>query len=307
MKKVNNKILILVLLLLMVVFVSTRVFRSPARESNLNNDIFKVDTSRIKEVKLYTEADQWKEIQLIKTGAKPWKVKRDTITSETESYPLNHLLNIITRLKPTRIVTRKKEKWKEYNVGDTAKVKVLIKDEMGKTSEWYIGKEKGGTTYMRVEGSDEVYGVDGYILDAFNKKFNDWRRRMFLRFDKEAITRVRFQYPADSSFVLEKKDKVWMIGTETADSVKVQDYLSKLHVKDLTDFADDFKPETTPDVVVEFEGKSEVKVKGWKKSFYQWVLNSSSREGVYFLDEGMRTFPEVFVGKKYFTAIPSKK
>jgi hypothetical protein len=44
MKKFSNKILIGALLILAVVFAATKIFRSPGRDSNLDEDIFKVDT-----------------------------------------------------------------------------------------------------------------------------------------------------------------------------------------------------------------------------------------------------------------------
>ncbi|MBT1703959.1 DUF4340 domain-containing protein [Chryseosolibacter indicus] len=300
MKKVNNKTLFLVLVLLAIVFISTRIFHSPVREGNLDKKLFAIDTSNISEISLKSKADQFKEISLVRDNDKNWKVKQNTITSEVERYPLNNLLNTIGHLNPERIVSRKKEKWGEYNVSDTADAALIIKTKEGEIKEFHVGKETMGSTYMRIGDEKEVYAVAGNILDVVNKKFTDWRERTFLRLDKKAVTKISFKYPADSAFFLERKNKTWFIGNEIADSIKVQEYLNKAHAKDLAEFADDFKPTKDADIKISLEGDATIELKAWHHSFYEWVLNSSARPNVYFLDKGKIAYADIFVPKQYF-------
>jgi hypothetical protein len=298
MKQLNNKVLIITLLLLVAAFVLTRLFRSPGRERNLDADLLKVDTAGITEVRLYPANEQRKEIRLAKDG-KHWKATRETLTANAETSAVNSLLSTLASLKPERIVSRKKEKWDTYNTGDSTGTRVAVFRGGDALASLVVGKESGGLTYMRPAGEDEVYAVDGYLSTVFDKQFNNWRDRSFLRLERDRITKISFNYPADSGFVAEKKDNIWMIGTEKADSAAIENYLNQVRSKDLSAFADDFSAPASPDVTISVESKTAplATIKGWKRSFYQWILTSDRQPGVYFTDEGPVAAKELFIGK----------
>src|SRR5690349_6356915 len=196
MKRFNNKILIIVLLVLAVAFVLTRVFRSPARESNLDADALKVDTSGIEKIQLYPAADERREVTLTKEG-KQWKVSRDEVNSNANAERVETLLSRLATLKPERIATRKEEKWNDYQVSDSTGTKVVVftgSDEQ----KLKVGKENMGVTFVRKGDDDEVYAVSGSIASAFNLKFDDWRDPLLLQIMKDAVQKITFKYPADS-------------------------------------------------------------------------------------------------------------
>lgn len=301
MKRLNNKILIAALLVLVAAFVLTKLLRSPARERNLEEDLLKIDTAGITEVRLYPASDNRKEIKLIKDG-KRWKAVQQNVSGAADKNAVTSLLSTLASLKPERIVSRKKEKWDTYNTGDTTGTKVTIFRGSDEEHNVVIGKESGGNTYLRRNGEDEVYAASGYLSGVFDKRFSNWRDGSFLRLNPDQVTKISFHYPADSSFVIEKKDKVWMTGNERADSVAISDYLGKLRSRDLSTFADDFSAAADPDVTVTIEGKAMTlaTIKGWKRSFYQWVLASNIQPEVHFLDEGPVVVKELFAGKEKF-------
>lgn len=303
MKRFNNKILIAVLLGLVAAFVLTKLFRSPARERNLDADLLKVDTAGITEVRLYPVRDKRQEIKLVKDG-KGWKAMQQNVSGPADRNAVNGLLGTLASLKPERIVSRKKEKWDTYHTGDTTGTQVAVFEGGDEQGNLVIGKESGGLTYLRRNGEDEVYAAKGYLNEVFNKSFSSWRDGTFLRLNPEEVTRISFNYPADSSFVVEKKDKVWMIGNERADSLAISDYLGRFRSKDLSTFADDFSATANPDVTITIEDKAMTlaTVKGWRRSFYQWVLASNLQPEIYFLDEGPVEAKALFVGRKKFRA-----
>lgn len=298
MKRFNNKILIITFLVLIGAFVLTRVFRSPGLERNLSKDIFSVDTAKITTLKIYPTAEQRKEIKLVKDG-KNWKVTRDEKTARAEGFRVKSLLNIIANLRPERMVSRKEEKWNEYEVGDTTAIKFVAMDGTNEKLSLYIGKQNGSLTYLRLDGEDEVYTVEGYIRSTFDKTFDDWRDKSFLRVEPDKVTKIAFNYP-DSGFVAEKKDNAWVIGTEKADSASMQRFLNKLRTKDIYKFEDDFNALAQPDVTVVIEGGTvpPATIKGWRQTFYKWILSSNRQDDVYFADEGPVVVKDIFPSKR---------
>ena len=296
MKRFNNKILIIVLLVLAVAFVLTRVFRAPARESNLDADALKVDTSGIHKIQLYPAADERTGVTLTKDG-KQWKVSRDKVNSRANGDRVETLLSRLATLKPERIATRKEEKWNDYRVSDSTGTAVAVfagNDE----HKFIVGKESAGVTYIRKGGDDEVYAVSGSIASAFNLKFNDWRDPLLLQIMKNAVTKITFDYPADSGFVLAKNGKAWMIDNTPADSAKTETFLNRLRLKKLTNFADDFSANSQPDVTMTIEAPAPFVVKGWKVTSGNWILESDLQPGIYFSDEGNSVAKDIFPGKK---------
>jgi hypothetical protein len=98
---------------------------------------------------------------------------------------------------------------------------------------------KGGPsyteTYVRREGSDDVYLADGMLLHVFVRQPRDWRDKAILRLPQESIKTVRYSY-GDTTFVLALHDSVWLI-----DGVPAADYVVRNLIGSLATFStDDF-------------------------------------------------------------------
>ena len=207
------------------------------------------------------------------------------------------MLTQLASLSPDRIDSRKREKWEDFEVSDSTGTDVIAFSDGKEQGHFKVGKESGGVTYIRRDSEQEVYAVSGSFSSVFNQKFNEWRDGTLLRLNTKGITKITFSYPADSGFVLSKKDNAWMIGDIKADSAKTAAYLNKLSFQRLDAFADDFQASTKPDVIVNIEGEDPVIVRGWKASFPQWILNSDVQKDVYFTDEGDFVSRAIFPGK----------
>jgi hypothetical protein len=299
MKRSNNKILFIVLLVLMGAFALTRVFRSPARESNVDTEALKADTAGIDKIHLYPAVDGRKEIKLSKE-ANGWKVSRDKTTALANTDLVKTLLLKMATLTPERMATRKEEKWNEYQVSDTTGTDVAVFSGEKELARIKVGKESMGATFIRRAGDNEVYAVSGTVASAFNRKFNDWRDPSLVHVMKDRVTKITFDYPADSGFVLARNGKAWMIGNLSTDSAKTENYLNKLKLKELINFADDFHASSPPDVTVTIEAPAPFVVKGWRASFANWILTSDLQPGVYFSDEGNLVARDIFPGRKSF-------
>lgn len=312
MKKINNKILFLALIGLAAVFAFSKVMRAPKLESNLKKELLVLDSVLVTEIRLLNPENQNKAIRISREGNR-WMVTQD---SDNRKYPadassVKNLLKTLRRMDVERMVSRKKEKWENLKVGENGtEVSVLYGTEekarihIGKSGfrEGRNGSFGGGTyTYVRLHDEPETYQIAGYLEGTFNKSFNDWRDKSFLKISKDSVKKIAFRYPADSSYVLEKKDTVWYVGNKQAGESKVNAYLSRLSDKKLYTFADDFKPKGAPDILIEIEGKEGMlgSIEAWKNDEGEWNLRSSIQEDIFFSGSGS-VVNELLVAASFF-------
>jgi len=296
MKKINNKILLTLLVLLVAVFVLTKVFRSPALESNLDVGLFAIDTALIRSVKVQ-RPDQ--PAIILQRNNSAWTITEGERHTRVQVTAINSFLRTLSQIKPERVVSRKEDKWRTYQVDDSTSIHLTAFDQDSvPVVDWYIGKESAGVTYIRPADDEAVYAMEGSIRSRADDGFNDWRDKTFIRITPSSVTKVMFQYPSDTGFVLQRRDNTWMIDDDQADSVQVQRYLSKLQSRNLSSFADEFTPSHDADVTISVEATngSTTVVKGWKGDDDEWTLNSTVQQDVYFKDA--RIDDDLFTGKQ---------
>ena len=316
MKKINNKVLVIGLAVLVGIFVVSKLFRSPKLESNIRKELVGLDTADITEVRMTSSGDQPRTIKLIKEKDK-WMVTQDDKSYPADKSVVSNLVSTVASLNAERMVSRKQDKWDSFSVDEKSTV-VSVYEDGNKAAEFRVGKTgfnqsrgAGGFgqqgqgieayTYVRMADEDEVYSVNGFLEATFNRGVNDLRDKSFLRFSSDDVTKVTFTYPADSSFVLEKRDTVWFVAGRMADEGKVTNYLREISLKSETSFADGFIAPITPTVKLQIDGGSGpiATVEGWKQDS-AWYLRSSRQPDVFFLNNDQNAINRMFVGQSKF-------
>ena len=102
---------------------------------------------------------------------------------------------------------------------------------IGKTGSTYT------ETYVRREGSNDVFLADGMLLYLFVKQPRDWRDKAILRIPQESIRSVRYQY-GDTTFVIAFQDSVWKVDGTPAADYTVRGLLGALAAFSADDFID---------------------------------------------------------------------
>ncbi|MFZ9981030.1 MAG: DUF4340 domain-containing protein [Cyclobacteriaceae bacterium] len=297
MKKLNNKILIGILVGLVLVFALAKIFRSPGLQRSLPEVLVKTDTATVSAVHLYPAAGKGLKLEFSRKVS-GWTVSNGQKEASADMGSVSTMLSYLVKLAPQKLITRKKDKWQQYSVGDSSTrvvvfsgKKVLAEFHVGRTgfgqpsgppNPYGMGGYGASFTYVRNSDEDQVYTVEGFMESAFNRGFDDWRDKSFLRLKPEQITRIRFDYP-DSGFVAELKNSKWMVDGQAADSVEMKNYLNQLGFKNAQVFADDFKPVGKSDLSLTFEGSGGAlaTVKAWRRES-DYVLNTSAQPDVYF-------------------------
>lgn len=302
MKLSNTHILAAVFFVLVAAFVLTRVFRSPARMSNIKTGTLKVDTAAVTEIRILRNSATDSTEKVLTRNPESWRVEQSGINASADAYAVSNVLKALNDLEFDRVVTRNEDKWEDYGVTDDTGIKVTVSGKSGQLSTFVVGAPREGEAFLRSLDDDEVYTVNATVHSAFARDFNSFRNRTFLKVPKDLVTRMVFRYPADSGFVLERRDNAWMIENTRADSAKVESFLNTLRSRNLSAFADDFVPSGEPDMTLVVSGTAGdlETVRAWRQPDSTWRLASGVQPDVYFSDSGTRVIVDLFKKREDF-------
>jgi hypothetical protein len=187
MKKINNKILAIGLVVLVGIFVLSKLFRSPKLESNVRKELVNLDRTKITQVRI---AGTDSSITLLKENNK-WNVVRNETRFEADSATVERMLQTVQLIEASRMASRKKDKWAEFKV-DSAGTNVSVYYGSDKEVEIVVGnfgfnQSPGGGgqfgqgmspyTYVRLSDEDEVYIVDGFLGGMLPTNMNEWKKK----------------------------------------------------------------------------------------------------------------------------------
>ncbi len=312
MKKINPWKLAVVFLGLVVVFLALKKFRSPRLEGNLPSSLTQVDTAAVTEVIITPAKSPNQAVRLVKSGG--WKLMDGDKNLRLEQGAGSNAVRMLMSMRPERMVSKRKDKWDEYLVGDSTGTRVQVKIDDDVEADLVIGRSEFGQTatgsygapftYVRKFDEPEVYTVSGFFDAQYNRVLNDWRDKSFTRIKKDSVTRVSFHYPADSSFVVERRNNKWMIGNDLADSARWNTFLSGLEYRNANLFAPIAPAGVAPvSIQLERNGKPLGTLEAWPGEG-NWAARSSHQPETFFsLDDATRR--DVFVGRSRF--VQSKK
>lgn len=187
MKKINNKVLAIGLVVLVGIFVLARVFRSPKLESNVRKELVSLEVPKITEVRISSPDSS---VQLVKENGK-WNVVKDQDKYEADSAAVLRTLQTIQLIEAKRMISRKKDKWAGFKVDSTG-THVVVYYDGDKEADFQVGtlgfnQTPGGNaqfgqgmspyTYVRLTGEDEVYIVDGFLGGMLPTGLSEWKKK----------------------------------------------------------------------------------------------------------------------------------
>ncbi|MCX7987186.1 MAG: DUF4340 domain-containing protein [Bacteroidales bacterium] len=321
-KSINNKTLLYILGALVLLFIGVKWYQKARVEKTLRTELIDVDTSKVSEILLYPACEKGAEIKFYREGNE-WKVKKGQISAETESNTVKNLLSTLLELKVKSLASKDKKKWVDYQVTDSLATRVKVRQGKKVVADLYLGKFSyqpsspnygmyggggvTGTTYVRRANENEVYAVDGFLVFTFNQNFNMFRKQSVAKFEPSQVEKLQFKYPADSSFILELREKKWYVSGSEADSGKVASFINRLSYKSTTEFNDHFTPQGNALFALTIEGKSmkPVTIEAYPYHGDTMVVNSSINPRSWFNFSFKSLTEEIFYSKNKF--LPENK
>ena len=162
-----------------------------------------------------------------------WKVESEGNIYNADQSVAGRMISELNNMKPKSVAATSKERWRNFEVTDSLGTRVKLYNGNNLLADVIVGKfsfsqPRNMTSYVRLEGDKEVYGVEGMLGMSFNRNVDSFRDRTVIKSNKSDWTKLTFEYPADSSFVLEKVGEKWMIGDMETDSVSVANYINSI-------------------------------------------------------------------------------
>lgn len=222
-------------------------------------------------------------------------INRTTDTTEIEisnnnfkivrpfSYPgdsstIAFLINSLKNLKLGEVISRRREKFEDFGVGDRG-IKIVLKGK--KEIGFYIGKYAGDyqNSYLRFDNDDKVYLVEGITRHQFDIKPDDWRDKTIIKLDKNLIEKISI----DGKEVI-KKDTLWMYGEKTIEKHQIDGALNILSNLQAIGFSDTSKFVVRNKVRI-FTSGGEFNLEIGDKQNYNYMVRIADRPTIFLVSE----------------------
>lgn len=324
LKNISSIKLIGILAVLLLVYLGFEFFGGKSRSKSFKTELVEIDTAKVSKLVIESKGES---LELIKEN-NAWKVSiGDGKYAAAQKNNVKSTLNSLLTIKPSRIVAKNPEKWKDYQV-DSAGTRIQVFEGGKNTLDLVIGRfgfnqqamqqqqqmmmgSRGMQqffSYVRLQNEDEVYVANNFMGMSINTDASDYRNKQLLSLTTDSISQIQFNYPADSGFVLSKVDSTWSISGSQPDSAATASYLSDLRYVNNSNFVDDVPASAlvspTVSMNIKQNGKGDIMVKAFQHPVHKWIINSSENPLAYFADEEL--VKKLFIGSgKLLT--PSEK
>lgn len=302
----NNRILLLIFIILLGIYALTQVF-SGKRESSFKAELIEVDTAEVTSINIDPKGEA-PEFTLKREGNQ-WIVTDGTVSVQAISNPVNAVLGNLALIRTKRLAAKSPEKWSEFEVAEEegTRIRVFSGDDL--LEDFMIGRfsfdqqTRSGTTYIRLTDQEEVYAVDGFQMLSFNQEMAAYRNRSLLTLKPEmTITELDYRTP-DSTYRFFRQDGQWTrFGTTPLDSAEVATYLNALRNISGEHFADDFDELKAADfalksLVIRGDGIEEpLRIDAYRDTTRErpFLLRSSQQPETFFASDSSGLYERIF-------------
>jgi len=327
MFKKGNLILLVALLLLVGVYLFITNQDRKKGERTFKSEL--VNISEDKATKLLIKSPKNDQPLELNKDGDSWQVNlKDGSKVVAMQDAVDNTFRELEGIKTSQIIARSTDKWGEYKVDDQG-TKVEVFEGSNKVLDIVLGKfdidptslqqgqqgQFGGqsnpkfTSYVRLQGEDEIYSVSGFFEGLASQTEDNYRDKQLFKQKAEDIKQISFNYP-DTAFQVILRDTVWMYGNSTrnADSTKVAQYLNTLATTNGSKFIDKPAGEATVNIEIEAKDGSTTTFNAYalpkdeadKKAEQNYAISSDALRNSYFDSKASALFSRLFVGKNNF-------
>ena len=238
----NNKLLLGVFVGLLLIYGLSKLF-SGKKETSFKTELIQLDSASVSKIEIFPKGGGAFVLQ--KEG-EDWFATKDGLSVKAMPSTVGSLLTGLKEVKTKQIAAKNKDKWESYEVDDANATKIKVSSGDKALESFYVGRlsfnqqARTATSYLRLEGEDEVYAVDGFQGMTFNRSFEDFRNKQLSITTPEVLfTNVAINY-GDRTLDLLRTPEGWKSGDLLMDSMKVENYLNQFRNLSGETFADDF-------------------------------------------------------------------
>ncbi|MCF8364427.1 MAG: DUF4340 domain-containing protein [Bacteroidales bacterium] len=318
-KKLNSKVLIIILIVLAAIYYISTL--SDDKERSFRNEIVAIDTAQVTDI-IINIAKEDLQISLTKTGNNEWDVMANGNRYPADKSIVKSILGQYSLMKPKRIAATSSEKWDAFEVSDSTGTRVTLLDSDEELTDIYIGKfsytqppqgaqqnqyqqQRGTmTSFVRIAEDKDVYAVEGFLKMSYQSDVNAYRNKNLINVNKDDISKLEFKYP-DRTITLAKEENKWMMNGQPADSANTVKYLNKIYRLNSSNFVDQSTQklsDATFKLSVEGNNFSPIEVSAFPTAdtTIKFVISSSINPGAEFDGSKAKLYEKVFVDETAF-------
>jgi hypothetical protein len=243
---------ILLALLAILVIATILVFQRPGETSSsgrLDVSLAQFDSAAIDRIEITSSTGS---VTLAREGGR-WMLQFPIRYPADES-AVREAVGKAGRMELKNLVSSNPDKQHIFQVDSTGTL-VRFFDRGAERAVFRVGKvgRSFRDTYVRGEGSNNVYLADGIITPIFDRKPDDWRDKRVFAVDQDDIRNVRFRY-GDTTFTLSLQDSVWLVDESPANSATVTSFLGSVSTLRADTFIDTEIPLPEPVAILDLDG-----------------------------------------------------
>jgi len=298
----NNKILLMILAVLLVLFALSRMGGSGKKNKSFSSDIFSIDTAAIQSIKIKTKFD--KEPFEVKKTNGAWMVANSKLNVPSSQKVVSALFDQVADIKALRLAATKPEKWTDYEADDASGSEVQFFNGNEEIGRLIIGRfnynpqQQSMVSFVRVpEKGPEVYAVDGYLPLTLQSGFNGFRNKELLNINKDQVKSITLKgLNGQDQLIL--VDGQWNSKGTVKDSTDVADWIKSVSNLQGSEFHEDPASVTVNAPLYELDllSDEQVVVKVYKNTIEgkPFVVSSNQNKDSYFLSDSTGIYQKLY-------------
>jgi len=197
---------------------------STTSSAAFQQELLGVDTSAVQAIEI--ERSDRPPVRLERSGDGWSVVPPDTsVIYPANAQSVTQLLGTLPSLQVGAVATRQSDKHPQYGVDSTGTTITMLGDDDQELGQLIVGRtrirrpQSGGQrrnpmqrrrrrgtpiTYVRTPDRPDVYSIEQSLRSITGRSIENWRDKTIWAVNRSQIQRIDFQYPADSSFTVER-------------------------------------------------------------------------------------------------------
>ena len=317
--KFQTKHLLVAFLVLAVIVGITSISNKSGnskRQRTFKSELVDADTSKLTQLVIYPKGGG--EVVTLSKKDDAWWVSSEEGEFPADANQAKSLLGTLLDIKAKHLAATDKSRWEEYEVTDSAAVRVQAFIGKKVVSELYLGKfnyqQKPAanpwerptnvlTTYVRKAGEKEVFAVEGMLSMTFSRSANDFRDKTVLSVSSQDLAQISID-SAGAKYSLVKEGGKWMFNGIMADSASVVEFVNGLGNVSHSTFAKvEDKANDVPEYSITLNGdnfEAPVKIEAFNSTDGQFVVHSTQNKYSYFKSDLSGLITKLFPAQSKF-------
>lgn len=228
--KLRTKHLLLLLLVLAAIWWFSGRVSPRAQQRTFRERILKLDTNTITGFTITPALNKGFPPIRFQRAGEGWRMFWGTDSGYVDEHPVHELLHSWSDMRVVRLAGRMADVRDRYDLGDSAADRLTI--VAGKeTKELLVGRQTAGEppmTVVNIPGDESAYAIEGSLGSYTDFTFSEWLPKYLVTGDPSNWTRLTFNFPADTGYVMERSGGHWLIDGVTTDSSRTDKFLRSL-------------------------------------------------------------------------------